>query len=136
MDFSKCIENIATFVDLKRVATEYVIDYRQLSFEELKKAVIKTAPQYYNRENVEKAIESLVLNTDRNVRVLYESIIVEILLNADDYTLSFHDMEDAVLEYEQAIIDESNEFEGYKDIEGGDIYKFVLETAWDFNDSV
>lgn len=136
MEFSKCIDNIATFVDLKRVATEYVIDYRQLSFDELKKAVIKTAPQYYNKENVEKTIDSLVLHVDRNVRVLYESIIVEILLNADDYTLSFHDTEDCVLEYEQAIIDDSNEFEGYKDIDGGDIYKFVLETAWDFNDSV
>lgn len=136
MDFIKCIENISTFVDLKRCATEYVIDYRQLSFDELKKAVIKTAPQYYNKDNLEKAIESMVLNPDRNVRVLYESIIIETLLNADDFTMSFHDLEDAVLEYEQSIIDASNEFDGYNDIPGGDIYKFVLETAWAFNDNV
>lgn len=136
MNFSQCIDNISTFVDLKRVATEYVIDFRQLTFDELKAAIKKTAPQYYNKENVKSTIDSLVLSSDRNVRVLYEIIIIEILLNADDFTLKFQDLEDEVLNYEQYIIDESNEFEGYKEIEGGEIFKFVLETAWDFNDEV
>lgn len=65
MNFNACIENVSTFTDLKRFANEYVIDYKRLSFDELKAAVIKTAPQYSNDDNIQKV-----------VRFLYKGIII------------------------------------------------------------
>ena len=49
MKFAECVNNVSTFIDLKRLANEYVIDYKRLSYDELKAAMIKTAPQYYNQ---------------------------------------------------------------------------------------
>ena len=39
MKFNECVEKVSTFTDLKRFANEYVIDYKRLSFDELKKLV-------------------------------------------------------------------------------------------------
>lgn len=81
MKFAECVNNVSTFIDLKRLANEYVIDYKRLSYDELKAAMIKTAPQYYNQENVYNTIESLKLHEDESVRTLLEIIIREVLLN-------------------------------------------------------
>ena len=50
MKFEECIKNVSTFLDLKRIATPYVIDYRKLNEEALKNAMQITAPQYYHPE--------------------------------------------------------------------------------------
>lgn len=65
MNIKKCVDQVSTFLELKRTATEYVIDYRRLSQDELKAAVIKTAPQYYNPENIKKTVEFFELNPSR-----------------------------------------------------------------------
>ena len=31
MKFAECVNNVSTFIDLKRLANEYVIDYKRLS---------------------------------------------------------------------------------------------------------
>lgn len=41
MKFAECVNNVSTFIDLKRLANEYVIDYKRLSYDELKAAMIK-----------------------------------------------------------------------------------------------
>ena len=56
MKLKDCVANVSTFTDLKRVANEYVIDYKRLSFDELKAAVVKTAPQYSNEENIRNVV--------------------------------------------------------------------------------
>lgn len=135
MDIKKCVDNIATFTDLKRVANEYVIDFRRLSSDELKSALIKTAPQYYNVENIKKTIEFFTLNPNRNIRILFEIFILRILLNRDDFMMECKETDDAIIAYEQQIIDEANEYTGD---ETGDtaFFKFVLETAWDLDNNI
>lgn len=135
MNIKKCVENIATTTDLKRVANEYVIDFRRLSSDELKSALIKTAPQYYNIENVKKTIEFFTLNPNRNIRILFDIFVLKTLLNCDDFMLECRETEDAVIAYEQQIIDEANEYAGD---ETGDaaFFKFVLETAWELDNDV
>lgn len=135
MDIKKCVENVSTFVDLKRIAAEYVIDFRRLSLEELKSAITKTAPQYYNEENIRKSIEFFTLNPNRNIRVLFNIFIFQVLLNADDFTVEYRETEEQIINYEQTIIDEANEYNN--DEEGAEaFYKFVLETAWEQNDDI
>ena len=45
MKLGQIVENISTITELRRIASAYVIDYRNLSDEELKGALIKTGPQ-------------------------------------------------------------------------------------------
>lgn len=135
MDIKKCVENITTFIDLKRVATEYVIDFRRLSYDELKEAIIKTAPQYYNIENIKNTIKFFTLNPNRNVRVLFDIFILQVLLNSDDFTEEFKDTEEKILAYEQLIIDEANEY-SVDNIGNAAFYKYVLEAAWEQNDDI
>lgn len=56
MNIEKSVQNIGTLIELKRIASAYVIDYRNLTEEEIRAALIKTAPQYYFKENVQKAL--------------------------------------------------------------------------------
>lgn len=110
MKFNECIEKVSTFTDLKRFANEYVIDYKRLSYDELKSAVIKTAPQFSNEENIRTVVRSIELNPDRNIRVLFNIYIRNILLNCDDFTESLRVLEDKVIAYEQDVVDTANEF--------------------------
>ena len=110
MNFNACIENVSTFTDLKRFANEYVIDYKRLSFDELKAAVIKTAPQYSNDDNIQKVVRFFELNPERDTRVLFSILVKSVLLNCDDFTESVRTTEDKVIAYEQEIVDQANEF--------------------------
>lgn len=136
MKFRDCIENVSTFTDLKRFANAYVIDYKRLSFDELKEAVIKTAPQYYNLEKVKEAITSFELNVDRNTRILFHIIVRAVLLNCDDFAELDRKTEDRVLAYEQDVVDLANEFSLEDEISYIDFYKFIVEAAWDHNDDI
>ncbi len=136
MKFSECIEKVSTFLDLKRFANEYVIDYRRLSFDELKAAVIKTAPQYSNEDNIRTVIDFFKLNPNRNYRVLFDIFVINILLNSDDFMMTQRDTEDEIVSFEQAIIDEANEFSLNSEVANIDFYKYVVEAAWENNDDV
>ena len=80
MKIEKCIENVSTLTELKRIASPYVIDYRGLSEEEIKAAVVKTAPQYYYEENVSKAIEHFVSNNNRAMRIIAPYLLQHVVL--------------------------------------------------------
>lgn len=134
MNIKKCVENISTFTDLKRIANEYVIDYKRLSYEELQQAIIKTAPQYYNTENIKNALEFFYLNQERDIRVIFDIFIFKILLNSDDFTEECKITEEKVINYEQNIINEANEY-NINDSKK-EFYKFVLEAAWDTYDII
>ena len=133
MKFAECVNNVSTFIDLKRLANEYVIDYKRLSYDELKAAMIKTAPQYYNQENVYNTIESLKLHEDESVRALLEIIIREVLLNEDNFSLCQKDLEDEVILYEQSILDRENEEEELFEKENIKLLSYVIDAAWENN---
>lgn len=136
MNFNACIENVSTFTDLKRFANEYVIDYKRLSFDELKAAVIKTAPQYSNDDNIQKVVRFFELNPERDTRVLFSILVKSVLLNCDDFTESVRTTEDKVIAYEQEIVDQANEFSLKDEVDNIDFYQYVVEAAWDENDDV
>lgn len=136
MKFNECVEKVSTFTDLKRFANEYVIDYRRLSYDELKAAVNKTAPQYYNEDNIRSVVRGIELNPDRNIRILFNVYIRNILLNCDDFTESMRTLEDKVIAYEQDIVDLANEFSLDEEVQNIDFYKYVVEAAWEANDDV
>ena len=133
MKFAECVNNVSTFIDLKRLANEYVIDYKRLSYDELKAAMIKTAPQYYNQENVYNTIESLKLHEDESVRALLEIIIREVLLNEDNFSLCQKDLEDEVILYEQSILDRENEEKELFEKENIKLLSYVIDAAWENN---
>ena len=136
MKFNDCIKNVSTFLDLKRFANEYVIDYKRLSIEELKSAIIKTSPQYDNEENLKKVITFFELNPDRNIRILFNIFIKNILLNSDDFTESIRNTEDRVIAYEQEIINSANEYSLNEEISNLELYKYVVEAAWESNEEI
>lgn len=139
MKFEKSVQNIGTQLELKRIASAYVIDYRNLDEAEIRKALIKTGPQYYYEKNVETAIEGLFVHQDRNHRVLARLMLVEVLLNQDNYLQPKKETEDEIIEYQQAIIDKSNvdlfqkNNPRCKDLE---LFHFLVETAWLNDDSI
>ncbi len=139
MNFKEAVENASTNSDLIRFASAYVIDYSHLSPDELLSAVIKTAPQYYHKENVQKALDNVVYNKDRNIRVLGDLILKTILLNADDFISTQSDTENDILLYEQNIIRESAQGLITKDTEANknyEFFQFILETAWENNNDI
>lgn len=136
MKFIEAIDKVSTFSDLKRVANEYAFDYKQLSFEELKAAVKKTAPQYSNYDNVSTVVSFFELHPNRNMRILFSIILKSILLNCDDFTEEQRNVEDKVIAYEQKIVDLANEYSLESDLEHVDFYKYVVEAAWENNDNV
>lgn len=136
MKFDNCVKSVSTFLDLKRFANEYVIDFKRLSFDELKAAVEKTAPQYSNEQNLRSVVNFFVLNENRNTRILFYIIVRSILLNCDDFTESSKMLEDRVISYEQKIVDMANEFALNDEIDGIDFYRYVVEAAWENNDDV
>lgn len=136
MNFNECVANVSTFLDLKRFANEYVIDYKRLSFDELKAAVVKTAPQFSNIENIKSVVRFFELNPDRNTRILFHIFVNAILLNCDDFTENIRKTEDKILSYEQDVVDCANEFSLEQEIPYLDFYKFIVEAAWDHNDDI
>lgn len=139
MKFAKVVQNISTVLDLKRIASPYVIDYRGLDESEIKQALIKTSPQYSNKANVEKAVDGLFRKGERPMRIMGPVLLRGILLQRDDYMAPKKDTEDSILKWEQKIIDQSNEDilrqsnERRRDLE---FFQYVLEAAWENNDEI
>lgn len=139
MKISKVVDLIGTSICLKRIASAYVIDYRNLSDDAIRAALKKTAPQYYYRPNVEAALEHVFHKEARQHRIISRLIIQEILLNQELHRCPNDETADAVIAYEQSVIDQSNEDlfrKGAPRTEKLDLLRFVLETAWGANDDI
>lgn len=139
MKLSKVVSSIGTITELKRIASAYVIDYRGLSEEEIKSALIKTAPQYYFEDNVRDTLQEIFLSDNRDQRILFDLMLRKVLIQKDDFMCPKRDTADEVIAYEQSIVNQSNEDllkktpERSQDLE---LFKFVLETAWEHNQSI
>ncbi|MBR5619095.1 MAG: hypothetical protein IKW76_05115 [Clostridia bacterium] len=137
MKFTDCINNVSTLIDLKRLANKYVFDYRRLPFDDLKQAMITTAPQYYNKDNVNAVIDTdLRLNPNPDIRTLYRVILKQVLLNKDGFSAPQKDLEDEVISYEQSVLDKENEDETFFSREDISLLSFVVNAAWENNSQI
>lgn len=139
MILEKVVDNIGTLTELKRIASAYVIDYRALSEAEIREALKKTGPQYYHEPNVRDALQRMLRGDSRDARILTSLILRNVLLNKDDFTCPKRETEDDVTAWEQSVIDDSNEDLIRKTSdrkEGLELFAFVVETAWQNNDSI
>lgn len=139
MNFDKAVDNIPLINDLKRIASAYVIDYRNLDEGEIREALKKTKPQYFHDGNIKETLEQLYFKSDRETRVLAPIFLREVLLNKDGHMCPQKETEDEIISFQQKMVDRSNE-----DIvrragdrrEKVDLFRFVLETAWENNDEI
>ncbi len=139
MDFITVVKNISTSNELKRISSAYVIDSRSLSKSELSDALIKTAPQYWHKENVLATLEKCLYHDNRNLRTITPIILKHILLNKDDFKLSGKKVDEEVVRFEQQIVKRSNEFvisKNHPRKQELDLFSFVLNTAWDSEDQI
>ncbi len=139
MKFATVANSISNVTDLKRVSSAYVIDYRNLKTEEIMGALIKTAPQYYFRENVESALNDMLLSSNRDERIITPIILKHLLLHTDDFKATVKNLSDSIISYEQNIINQSNDFlsthKAGKE-QNFEFFKFVLEAAWENDGSI
>jgi len=95
--------------------------------------------QYFHPSNVAKAYRELVESDDREQRTLAPIFLGRILLHKDGFISPVRETEDAIIDWEQSLIDASNQNElvarGQKE-KNLNLFKFVLETAWQSNDSI
>jgi hypothetical protein len=139
MNIKDCVPNIPTLTELKRIAQPYVIDYRGLTEEEIKAALIKTAPQYHHEDNVRKALDGIIYHTDRNVRIIGPCILRDVLLQKDDFMCPRKESDEDVIKWEQAIVDQSNEDLLQKSScrsQELEMMQFVVGVAWENDDDL
>jgi len=139
MNFNSVIKNISTSNELKRVASAYVIDFKNLSKDELETALIKTAPQYYHTPNVTSTLSDFLFHEDRLFRTVVPIFIKHIMLNKDDFKRECKFTNDDVIKFEQNIIKKSNEFsigKSHPNKEALELFRFVLEVAWEHQDNI
>lgn len=139
MNIAKVVANIGTITELQRIASAYVIDYRNLTDEEVKQALIKTAPQYYFRGNVEKTLRAAFFHNNREIANLSWIILKRFLLQKDRFMCPKRELEDDILAWEQSVVDKSNEDLFRRGGSKGkciELLRFLIETAWQNNDAV
>ncbi|WP_178667002.1 hypothetical protein [uncultured Eubacterium sp.] len=136
MKINECIDNVSTMVDLKRIASKYLIDYRHLSFDELKESMKLTSPQYYKSEHVVSTLDSLKLNQNSDIRTLYRILIKNIILNKDDYSCLQKTLEDEIIAYEQSVLDLENNEEEIFEQQNLQLLSYVLDVAWENNNDI
>lgn len=139
MLFADVVDSIGTTIELKRISSAYVIDYRNLSTDEIKDALKKTAPQYSHQKNVTDAIHKIMLHPDRNHRIISFIMLKNVLLNKDNFAEKQKRVNENVIDYEKQIINDSDEMtisKQDKRSEQLDLLKFILETAWENNDDI
>lgn len=136
MDFINLVEQLSNSVLAKRVASAYVADYRRLSLEEIKEYLIKTAQQYTSFENISSRLAEIKLDQNRSIRIIAPILLRNYLLDQDDFISLCKDTDAAVLEYEKSIIDASNNFDITKISRDFALFKYMLDTAWAYNNDV
>lgn len=139
MNIEKCVQNTSTLTELKRIASAYVIDYRGLTEEEIKAALIKTAPQYYNEGHVQRAIENVSANPNRSLRIIGPYLLEHVLLQKDGCICPKKESDEDIIKWEQTVVDQSNEdlilksSERTKDLE---LMQFIVGVAWEKDDDL
>jgi len=139
MEFKTVIENISTMKALKRGSSEYVIDFKALTKDELKEALIKTAPQYYFEDNVRQMINACIYHEDPNIRRLMPILLKTILLNKEGFRQACKKTNDEVIRFEQSIVNQSNEYEISKNHANKDnleLFSYILEVSWKRGDTI
>jgi len=145
MKYDDVVKSISTIPVLNRIASAYVVDHRNLNEKELRDNLIKVRAQYLDSENIENSYNNAMYEQESlNRRVLTQLIIEDVLLNAHGFILPIRETGEKVIAFEQMIIDRSNELDlismayGQKGNERHEqliLYKFVLEVAWEYQDT-
>jgi hypothetical protein len=139
MNIIKAIDNIGTVTDLKRVSSAYVIDYRNLTDEELREALKKTSPQYYFEDNINKTLSDLLYKADRDTRTLVPLFLQNVLIDKDNFMSPQRETDTEVIKYQQSIVDKANEDLFSKTSsrkKSFEMFNYLLECAWEYNDSI
>lgn len=139
MKFKEAVYSTSTTLELTRVASAYVIDYSRLNTQEIKEALIKTAPQYSHLGNLQISIEEMIINKDRDIQVLGVLILKTLLLNSDDFMSSHRDTENEILAYEQRVIRSAAQdvvSKNSEDSQNFSLFQFVIEISWENNDKI
>jgi hypothetical protein len=136
MKFVDCVKNISTSIELKRISSAYIVDCKTLGKDEYSNALIKNASQYYLLKNVTDSYNALLYSEKRDERILVDIFLKEILLNQEDYRCEQKKLDEAIISYENDIINLSNELD-IKELDNDKkLFNFVLETAWEQNNSI
>lgn len=136
MNYQSCVNLSNNINELKRIASAYVEDCKRLDLNELKASLLKTQNQYTLYENIAKQLEKLKLHESPIVRIIVPIFLQTHLLDQDEFISPCKTTEEAILAYEQSVIDESNNFD-YKNISKDfAIFKFLLDKAWEHEDKI
>ena len=143
MKFNDVVSGICKKTDLRRIASAHVVDYQNLSEDELRKALLKVKPQYLHNETIRNTLDtSFYLEPDELKRKLSRIILVDVLMNQDGFHRVQKETNEKATEFQQYILDRSNELDiidftdgkkdghHYRELE---LYNFVLQTAWEDN---
>ena len=136
MKFIDYVEQIPSITIAKKTASAYVRDARRLEFEEIKKFLVETASQYTSFENIANKLDEIKLDSNRAVRIIAPILLRDYLLNQDDFISTTRDTESFVVNYEQSIVDESNNFDESKISKDFALFKHMLDAAWKHNDDI
>ena len=136
MNFVKYVELIPNITIAKRIASAYVADYRRLEFDEIKVFLNKTSKQYTSYDNISNRLEEIKLDGNRAVRIIAPILLRDYLLDQDDFISPCKETDAAILNYEKAIIDESNNFDINKISKDLALFKYMLDTAWSLNNDI
>ena len=144
MKFDDAVAAISRYRELHRIAGAHVVDHRRLNADQLRDALIKVKPQYLHHETVLSNLDqALFREGETQLRVLSRLILVDVLLNQYGFELPFNETEEAVITFEQMVVDRSNEIEltdlgcassSSTRFHNLRLYEFVLEVAWQNND--
>jgi len=143
--FDEAVSLIGTVTELKRIASAHVVDYRNLTEEELRGALIKVKPQYLHFETVKNSIHQVFFEAEKVCsRVLSQVLLQDVLLNEDGYILNCNETAEKVMSIEQQIVNQSNEIEildlatsksNPQRLRDFELYYFVLQVAWEHQSS-
>lgn len=136
MNYQNCVNLSANINELKRIASAYVEDCRRLDLNELKASLLKTEGQYISYENIEKSLNQLKLHDNPIVRIIVPIFLQNYLLDEDEFTSPCKATEEAILHYEQTIIDESNNFDYKNMTKDYALFKFLLDKAWEHENNI
>lgn len=136
MNYQNCVTLSSNVTEIKRLASAYVEDSRRLDFLELKESLLKTEGQYTAYENIAKKLDNLKLHENPVVRIIVPIFLQNYLLDEDEFMSPCKQTEEAIINYEQSIIDESNNFDNKNMSKDYALLKFILDKAWERGDDV
>ncbi len=88
MKFDEAVRTIGTLTELRRIAGAHVIDHRQLQDSELREAVLKSRPQFLDKDKVRTNLERALYGDPRtDYRVISRVILVDVILDEYDFLL-------------------------------------------------